>query len=90
MDPLRINFLTAQGRVLVFYDISRDLTEKYFDIVWGNGGATPSGIPQKIYFLNDLTYGLVFYDFSRDLTEKYFGVVWGCHSPGTPLKATQK
>ena len=35
MGPQKINFLMAQARVLVFFDISRYLTEKYFDIVWG-------------------------------------------------------
>ena len=33
----------AQARVLLFFDISRYLIDKYFDIVWG---ATPQGPPQ--------------------------------------------
>ena len=52
MDPLRINFLTAQGRVSVFYDISSYLTDNFFDIVWG---CRFPGNPPKINFLNGLT-----------------------------------
>ena len=38
----------AQLRVPVCYDISRYLTDKYFDIVWALwfGGATTLGTPQ--------------------------------------------
>ena len=56
MGPQKIRFLTAQARVLVDFDISRYLTDKYFDIVWGCHA--PRGHPQmdppKINFLNGL------------------------------------
>ena len=35
MGPQKSIFLTAQARVLTFFDISIYLTEKYFDKVWG-------------------------------------------------------
>ena len=35
MDVPKIIFLTAQARVPVFYDISKYLMDKCFDIVWG-------------------------------------------------------
>ena len=35
MDPPRNQFFTAQLRVPVCFDISRDLTDKCFGIVWG-------------------------------------------------------
>ena len=56
MGPQKINFLMAQARVLLFLDISRYLTDKYFDVVWGchAPGDTPNG-PQKNNFLNGLT-----------------------------------
>ena len=40
--PKKSIFLTAQATVLLFFAISRYLTEKYFDIVWG---CHPPGIP---------------------------------------------
>ena len=45
MGPQKINFFTAQARVLVCFDISRYLTDKYFDIV--NLGVPPPGDPSK-------------------------------------------
>ena len=41
--PKKSSFLTAQARVLVLFDISRYLPDKYFDIVWG---CHPPGTPQ--------------------------------------------
>ena len=35
MGPLKLIFLIAQARVIVFFDISRSLSDKCFDIVWG-------------------------------------------------------
>ena len=35
MGPKKFIFLTTQARVLVVFDISRYLTDNYFDIVWG-------------------------------------------------------
>ena len=81
----------AQGRVLLFFDISRYLTDKYFDIVWG---ATPRGppkwTPQKSIFRTAQARVLLFFDISRYLTDKYFDIVWGCHPPGTPKWTPQK
>ena len=73
-------------RVPVFYDISRYLTDKYFDIVWN--ATPPPGTPQmdppKINFLNGSARLLLFFDISRYLTDKYFDIVWGCHPPREP------
>ena len=35
MDPPKKSIFTAQLRVPVCFDISRDLIDKYFGIVWG-------------------------------------------------------
>ena len=42
----------AQARVLLFFDISRYLTDKYFDIVWGATppGTPPNGPPKNQFF----------------------------------------
>ena len=56
MGPQKINFLMAQARVPVLFDISGYLTDKYFDIVWGwhlPGDPfkwTPQMEPQKSIF----------------------------------------
>ena len=42
--------------------------------------------PQKINFLNGLSYGASVFDTSRNLIDKYFDIVWGCHLPGNPPK----
>ena len=56
MDPRKSIFSAAQLRVPVFYDISRCLTDKYFDIVWGcHPPGTPQMDPPKINFLNGST-----------------------------------
>ena len=54
MDPLKSIFSTALFRVPVFYDISRDLTDEYFGVVWGchPPSGTPQMDPQKSIFLN--------------------------------------
>ena len=46
----------AQLRVPVFYDISRDLTDKYFGVVLG---VLPPRGPPKIDFLNGLSSGAI-------------------------------
>ena len=57
MDPPKINFFYAQLRVPVCFDISKDLTDKYFGIVWGcHPPGTPQMDPSKINFLNGSTY----------------------------------
>ena len=61
-----------------FFDISRYLTDKYFDIGWG---CHPPRDHPKINFLNSSTWVPVCFDISRYLTDKYFDVVWGCHPP---------
>ena len=73
----------------MFYHISRYLTDKYFDIVWGchHPGDPPNG-PPNINFLNGSTWVPVCFDISRYLTDKYFDIVWGCHPPGDPPKWT--
>ena len=54
MDPPKINFFYAQLRVPVFYNISRYLAHKSFDIVWGTSPKTPlpQMDPPKINFSN--------------------------------------
>ena len=62
----------------MFYDISRYLTDKYFDIVWGcHLLGDPPIDPPNINFFNGSAIVPVFYDISGYLTDKYFGVVWG-------------
>ena len=82
--PQKSIFWTAQARVLVFYDISRYLPDKHFDIVWG---CHPLGTPQKSIFWTVQLRAPVCLDISRYLTEKYFGIVWGCQPPGIPQKS---
>ena len=57
----------------MFYDISRYLTGKYFDMFWG---ATPRGPPQtdlqKSIFSTAQARVPVFYDIRGYLTDKYF------------------
>ena len=90
MGPQKINFLTAQARVLVLFDISRYLTDKYFDIVWG---CPPPDIPkidpQKSIFWAAWARVPVCIDISRYLTDKYFDIVWRCH-PLPPLNWTRQ
>ena len=52
MDPPKSIFGMAQARVLLCFDISRYLTDKYFDIVWGCDPplGTPQMDPQKSIF----------------------------------------
>ena len=75
-------FLTVQARALVFFDISRYLTGKYFDVVWE---CQPRGPPNRlpnINFLNGSTYGC--FDIRRYLRDKYFYIVWGSQPPPPP------
>ena len=77
----------AQARVLLCFDISRYLTDKYFDIVWGG---PPNG-PFKNQFFERLKVEFYFFfDISRYLTDKYFDIVWECHPPGTPPNVPPK
>ena len=65
--PKKSIFLTAQARVLLFFDISRYLTDKYFDIVLGC--PTPRGPPNgppKNQFLEWLNLGCQFVLISAD------------------------
>ena len=52
MEPQKSIFWTAQARVPVFYDISRCLTDKYFDVVWEchPPGDPPNGPPKNQFF----------------------------------------
>ena len=88
MGPQKSIFRTAQARVPVFYDISRYLIDKYFDIVWGCHalGDPPNGLAKNQCFLTAQLRVPVFYDISIYLTDKYFDIVWGCHPPGDPPK----
>ena len=84
--PQKSIFSTTQFRMPVFYDISRDLIDKYFDIVWGchPPGDPPKWTPQKsIFWMAQLRVPVCF-DISRCLTDKYFDIVWGCHLPENP------
>ena len=84
--------------MLLLFDISRYLTDKYFDIVWGATSplGTPHIDPPKINFLNGLIirvpaeFSPVCFDISKYLTDKYFDIVWGCHFPGDPQMDPQK
>ena len=60
----------AHARVVLFLDISRSLTEKYFDVVWGchPPPGTPQMDPQKSIFSTAQLRVPVLYDISRDLT----------------------
>ena len=55
MDPPKINSLNGLALGASYFDISRYLTDKYFDIVWGCHplGPLQNGL-QKINFLNGL------------------------------------
>ena len=82
--PPKSMFWMVQLRVPVCYDISRYLTDKYFDIVWGchhPPGDPPKWTPKKSIFWMAQARVPVFYDISRYLTDKYFDIVWGCHAP---------
>ena len=60
----------AQDKVPVFYDISRYLTDKYFDIVWGCHplGDPPNG-PPKNQFFEWLNLGCQFVLISADIQQ---------------------
>ena len=66
MEPPKINFLMIQRMVPVFFDISRYLRNKYFDMVWGYHplGDLPKWIPKNEFF-NGLTKGASFFYISR-------------------------
>ena len=88
MDPPKSIFWMAQLRVPVCFDISRYLTNKYFDIVWGchPPGTSPNGPPKNIIFWTAQLRIPVFYDIIRYLTDKYFNrqIFWhslGGHPP---------
>ena len=82
----------AQARVLVLFDISRYLTDKYFDIVWRyHLPVDPhKWTSQKSIFWMAQARVLLFFDISRYLTQKYFDIVWGCHPPGDPSNGPPK
>ena len=70
-------FLTAQASALaVFSDISRNLKEKYFSIVWGySNHGNPHMNPTKINFFQRLKLRpQFFFDISRYVTNKYFEI----------------
>ena len=88
--PQKWIFWRAQSTMLRFYDISRYLTDKYFDIVWGchpPSRGTPKWTPQKSIFWTAQLRVPVCFDISRYLTDKYFDRVWGCHHPEIPQMA---
>ena len=71
--------------MLVCIDISRYLTDKHFDIVWGYPPpGDPQIAPQKSIFLTAQARVLVLFDISRYLTDKYFDLVWGTTSSWGP------
>ena len=72
----------------MFYDSSKYLTEKYFDIVWGCH--PPRRPPKKPNFWTAQLRVPVCFDISWYLTNKYFDIVWGCHPPGTPPNGSPK
>ena len=87
MDLPKLNFLN--GFTLgasFFFDISRYLTDKYFEIGWG----TPRRPPKNQLF-EWLNQGCYFCDISRYLTDKYFDIVWGTNPQippnGPPVKS---
>ena len=61
--PQKSIFLTAQARVLVLFDISKYLTDKYLDIVWG----CPPGNPPKNPFFEWLKQEFYFFLISVDI-----------------------
>ena len=67
MDP-------AQTSLPVCFDISRYLTDKYFDIVWGCylPRGPPKRSPQKSMFFTAQLGVPVGFDISRYLTDEYF------------------
>ena len=73
--------------MLLFFAISRYLTDKYFDIV---RGATQIDLSQKSIFWMAQLRELVFYDISRYLTDKYFDILWECYPQGPPNGPSQK
>ena len=63
MNPRKINFWMAQAKVLLFFDISRYLTEEYFDIVLRcHLPRDPPNGPPKINFWTAQGRVPVFYD----------------------------
>ena len=80
MDPPKINFFTAQLRVPVCYDISRYLTDKYFDIVWG---CPPPGTSKNQVF-EWLNLGCQFALISADIYQKNILVKFGGAIPWGP------
>ena len=65
----------------MFFDISRYLRNKYFDVVWGY--QPPRGLP-KINFEMARAGALLFFDISTFLRDKSFDIVWGITPLGTP------
>ena len=86
--PKKSMFWTAQARVLVCFDITRYLTDKYFDIIWRcHLPRDPPNGPPKNQFFEWLKLGWQFcFDISRYLTDKYFHITWGCHPSGDSFK----
>ena len=72
---------TAWLKVPVCFDVSRYLTDKYFDIVCGCH--PPNGPPKSIFGITQARPAVCI-DISKYLTDKYFGVLWECHPPGSP------
>ena len=66
----------------MFFDISRYLRDKYFDMVWGYH---PLEDPQKSIFKMAWAEALVFFDISTFLRHKCFNIVWGI-TPADPPK----
>ena len=76
----------ATFAIFSFFDISRYLTDKYFDMVWG---CRSLGTPQNQVF-KQLNLGCHFVDINRYLVDKHFGVVWGYPSLGDPSNEPPK
>ena len=66
--PQKLIFGTAQARMLLFFDISRYLTDKYFDIVWGcHPPRTPPNGPPKNQFFEQLNLECQCFMISADI-----------------------
>ena len=78
-------------RCYFFFNISRYLTDKYFNVVWGchPPGDSPNRPPKSTFWMAQARV-LLFFDISRYLTDNYFDIVWGCHPPWGPRNGLPK
>ena len=71
----------------MFFDVSRYLRDKCFDMVWGYH---PIRGPQKINFYLPRVGALVFFDISRFLGDKFFDIGWGITPADPPQNGPPK